>query len=550
MIHTLAAGQNGCKTVLGGILYLRWTMGFAERFLLMLLVIAAFASTLGYDPLALLLPGLGGYILPGVLALGLLLLIVRRSQRLEQQMAQVLEDLEAARQQHHTVVAQFAALGPQTAQRAAAVQHMQQSLAQNELLLPGRLLLLQRRHEEAMKVFQEAVAAHPESQEAHWLLGESLLEAKRYVEALPHLLTGLAEHNVRRLTLVAQCEQALGRYAEAEGHLLRLIELRGEARQEDLVTLGAVQSEVEPARARETLTQALALNPYNSVARYQLIELEIRTGTYERAIDLATEGLHRNPADVGCCVSRAEAYFRRGSPEDETRILDDLATAQVKNRKDYNIYRLRGALYQRRASRMTVAAESQRALQQALEAYEDGLANVPPKFHAHLLAAESRVLLQLKRFEDAAARAQRAVEHYPGHVSNHLALAFAKLASQQWKAAAQAADRGQQWAGWGGRVWLTAISLFANAFVGRDATALHQKCAALAADLKAADRHFALSESWEVVRTVLSEAANQAPEAWSSVVIDTIALLERTITPEQYQHKWGSTRAANEIGVA
>jgi tetratricopeptide (TPR) repeat protein len=291
---------------------------------------------------------------------------------------------------------------------------------------------------------------------------------------------------------------------------------------------------------------ALALNPYNSVARYQLIELEIRTGAYEHAIALATEGLQRNPADVGCCVSRAEAYFRRARPEDEASVLDDLATAQAKNRKDYNIYRLRGALYQRRATRMPTMAESQAFLHRALEAYEDGLTNVPPKFHAHLLAAESRVLLQLKRFEDAAARAQRAVEHYPGHVSNHLALAFARLALQQWKTAADAADKGIQWAGWGGRVWLTAISLFANAFLGNDTGVLRQKCTTLAADLKTHDRHFALSENWEVIRAVLHDTASQVPDLRGRLVIDTIALLERVITPEQYQQKWGQSKTTDE----
>jgi tetratricopeptide (TPR) repeat protein len=525
-------------------------MVFSERFLLILLVVAVFVSGLGYDPLARLFPGMGGYILPGVLALGLLLVFMRRIRRLETQVTQVLQELQSAHEQHRATVAQLDAMAAQTDDLSTAVGQMQRDVGQRDLLLPGRLLLLQRRYEEAAKMFQEAVTSHPDSREAHWLLGESCFEAKHYAEALPHLLAGLVEHDVRRLTTVAQCEQVLGRYTEAEAHFLRLIELRGEDRQEDLVALGAVQSEVAPERARATLTRALALNPYNSVARYQLIELEIRTEAYEYAIELATEGLHRNPADVGCCVSRAEAYFRRGRLEDEAGILDDLITAQTKNRRDYNIYRLRGALYQRRASRTADPVGSQRALHQALEAYEDGLTNVPPKFHAHLLAAESRVLLQLKRFEDAAARAQRAVEHYPGHVSNHLALAFAKLASQQWRAAAQAADKGMQWAGWGGRVWLTAISLFANAFIGRDAAALRQKCAVLAADLKADDRHFALSESWEVVRTVLHETANKAPDGWDRLVTDTIALLERTITPEQYQHKWGHTKAADGTGVA
>src|SRR5262249_60347788 len=199
-----------------------------------------------------------------------------------------------------------------------------------------------------------------------------------------HLRTGLVADDVTQLLLLAQCEQALGYSTEAEAHLLRMIEVRGETRQEDLVALASVQSELEPERARHSLTQALALNPYNSAIRYQLIDVELRLGAYEQAIALATDGVTRNPADVGCCVSRAEAYFRRGRGEDEEHVLRDLATAQAKNSKDYNIYRLRGALYQRRASRAQQSAEGHRFLHQALEAYTEGITVVPPKFHAHL----------------------------------------------------------------------------------------------------------------------------------------------------------------------
>jgi hypothetical protein len=147
-------------------------------------------------------------------------------------------------------------------------------------------------------------------------------------------------------------------------------------------------------------------------------------------------------------------------------------------------------------------------------------------------------LLQLKRFEEATVQAQRAVDHYPGHVSNHLALAFAKLASRQWRAAALTAERGMQWAGWGGRVWLTAISLFANAMLGSETSTLRQKCAALATDLATDDRRFALSETWDVVREVLQKTADSAADARGALVADTIALLERTLTPEQYRRRW------------
>ena len=87
---------------------------------------------------------------------------------------------------------------------------LQDTLAHYEWLLPGKILLWQRRPEDAVKALQSAVAQHPEHRAGRWALGEALHGAKRYPEALPHLLAGLAEDNVRQLSLVAQCEQALG----------------------------------------------------------------------------------------------------------------------------------------------------------------------------------------------------------------------------------------------------------------------------------------------------------------------------------------------------
>ncbi len=509
-----------------------------QRVLFFLSVLAILASGLGYDPLAMLVPSVAPYTLPGVLVMAFLLVQMLYTHSLERSVKQARTHYEARQDTWHTIPARLNDVVSQTTQLSATLDAVQQELIERKLLLPGELFLLQRRYDEAVKALQQTLEQRSDSAEAHWLLGEALFGLKRYVEALPHLHTGLVTNDANRLTLVAQCEQALGHYVEAEQHLLQLLGVRGEARQEDLVALGVVQSELEPTRAAETLAQALELNPFNSGARYPLIDLNMRTEDYAQAITLATEGLARNPADTGCFVSRAEAYFRRGGVEDEKDILHDLTLAQTKNRKDYNIYRLRGALHQRQATRTTNQAERHRALRQAVEAYEEGLTHVPSKFHAHLLAAESRVLLQLKHFNDAAKMAQRAVEHHPGHVSNHLALALAQLAARQWRAASHATDRGMQWAGWGGRIWLTAIAIFANACRGVAPAELRQKCALLARELEVDGRHFALSETWDVVRDVLQEAISGAPHAGAPLVQDTIALLEKTISPAEYRRTW------------
>jgi hypothetical protein len=104
-----------------------------------------------------------------------------------------------------------------------------------------------------------------------------------------------------------------------------------------------------------------------------------------------------------------------------------------------------------------------------------------------------------------------------------------------------------QWAGWGGRVWLTAIGLFANAMLGSETTSLRQKCAVLATDLATDDRRFALSESWDVVREVLQKTADSAADARGALVIDTIALLERRLAPAQYRRRWVATEGTENL---
>jgi tetratricopeptide (TPR) repeat protein len=507
-----------------------------QRILLILTLLTTIVGGFDLNPLTIILPGVAPFLLPGVCLVAFLGVHLTHTHALTQAWTQAETDREA----WHEVTTQLAVMQQTVTHLTEAAQTTQQTLSEYETLLPGRLLLLQRRYEEAVKTLQQNVEQLPTSLDARWLLGEALFGLKRYTEALPHLHAGLVVENEHRLALMAQCEQALGHYEDAEQRIMRLIDIRGEARQEDLVTLGSIQSASDPQRAADTLEQALALNPLNSAARYQLIELKMRTGAYEEAIELATEGLERNPTDIGCFVSRAEAYFRRGWTEDEKAILHDLMLAQAKNRKDYNIYRLRGALYQRQASRADNATDIRQALQHALEAYEEGLRNAPGKFQAHLLAAESRILLQLRRFSEAVKTAQRAVEHHPGHVSNHLALALAQLAARQWRAVTRTTGKGMQWAGWGGRIWLTAISIFAHACAGVDPETLRAQCTALATELDGDKRDFTLSETWETVRDVLRESTIGIGDANGTLVRDTIALLESTMSPREYRHTWGT----------
>jgi tetratricopeptide (TPR) repeat protein len=511
-------------------------------------VFAILLSGLGYDPLALLIPGMAPNIFPALLIVALLYQHMNATARLSRQHRRELDNViqEVQSEQNHTA-GRLDSVDDATARLSAATRTLQQTLAEQETLIPAKVLLLQHRYDDVVQLLQDSLERSSANAEACWLLGEALVGNKRYAEALSHLQAGLVDDDIHRLTVLAQCEQALGQHADAEHHLLQLIELRGEKRQQDLVALGAVQSEIAPERATDTLSQALHLNPYNSAARYQLMELKMRTGAYDDAIRLAQEGLDRNASDIGCFVSRAEALYRRGHDEDEHDILQDLTLAQAKNRRDYNIYRLRGALHQRQANRADNPNERREALRLAIEAYEDGLTHVPAKFQAHLLAAESRVFLQLKRFTDAVKSAQCAVDHSSGHVSNHLALALARLAAGHWRSSAQAAEQGLPWAGWGGRIWLTAISIFAHACGGAAPETLQEQCVALCREIGSDSRRFELSDTWSVVREVLSETRSKATASGHALVRDTIALLEHAISPDDYRRTWGDMRNTHDM---
>jgi hypothetical protein len=126
-------------------------------------------------------------------------------------------------------------------------------------------------------------------------------------------------------------------------------------------------------------------------------------------------------------------------------------------------------------------------------------------------------------------------------VSNYLALATAQLAAKHWPQAIQAAERGMQWAGWGGRIWLSAITIFASLFTGEALDLVRQRCTTLADELKTESRHFALGENWSVVRETLQEAMRSVPDTSRRLLItETIALLEGTVPVEQYRHKWAA----------
>jgi tetratricopeptide (TPR) repeat protein len=221
--------------------------------LLILGVLGTLASGLAYAPLVRFVSGMSRTALLLFLTLGCLSILLVRLYRLERTVSQMQEQHKALQAQLHNASARLEAVTAEVPQLTQALHDVQQAMAHSEWVWPGKLLLAQRRYDEAIKVFQDVLPRAPTHPRLHWSLGEALYGARRYAEALPHLRAGLVADDVTHLALLAQCEQALGHYTEAETHLLRVLEGRAEVRQDDLMALATVQSELEPARARQTL---------------------------------------------------------------------------------------------------------------------------------------------------------------------------------------------------------------------------------------------------------------------------------------------------------
>lgn len=497
----------------------------------------------GITPFAAWLPG--QLTASTVLAIALLGVLLARVEGIEGRVTEAMKHFSPAEETLRQTLARVDAVTGEAKVLSAELERLREKIAQSDVLLPGRLALMQKRFDQAAELFEEVLERGADNREAKWLLGVALFRSRKAREALPYLKAALVDTDPDQLQLLAQCEHFLGHHREAEAHALRAIDIRRPAPQELVALLGSIQGELDPDRARATLKEALGVYPRSSPIRHELVKLEIDTSNYDAAIDIATEGVRLNDRDAGALIDRAEARLRRGREDDEPDVLNDLDQAERLHRRDANLYRQRGELYLRQASRATDSAERQRLLREAIGAYDAGIANIKPGWlQAALLTSKSRVLLFLDDYDGGAAAAKAAVEVQPGHVSNHIALALARLAAGKWQPAVIAADAGQNVGGWAGRVILTAVKVIGLAMAGVDPEDLAPHCRNMAEELERGAGKFTPSEAWAVVKNSVLTRAPTLGGSGGDLITDTVRLLDSQMPIAQFRAKWTVSKPA------
>src|SRR5207253_5480344 len=126
--------------------------------LLILGVLGTLGSGVGYTPLAQFISGIPLTTLALLALLGCLSILLGRVHRLEQTVSQMQGHSRTLHAQLQETSERLQAVTAEVQLGTQALLDMQQAMARSEWLWPGKLLLSQRRYDEAIKMFQEALA--------------------------------------------------------------------------------------------------------------------------------------------------------------------------------------------------------------------------------------------------------------------------------------------------------------------------------------------------------------------------------------------------------
>jgi tetratricopeptide (TPR) repeat protein len=127
--------------------------------------------------------------------------------------------------------------------------------------------------------------------------------------------TSAAEPKGHRWVAYAICLLRLGMRGEAQRALERALECEPDFDEASL-NLGWLLLEEEPSKAKQCFQRAADLDPNWPANRSGLADLALHERDYERAVDLAREGLSIDPESRHCHSSLAEALEKLGQFEE------------------------------------------------------------------------------------------------------------------------------------------------------------------------------------------------------------------------------------------
>jgi tetratricopeptide (TPR) repeat protein len=178
----------------------------------------------------------------------------------------------------------------------------------------GRVLLVHGRPEAALAHFQRALALAPGSADVEYAVGQALVDAKRYKEAIPHLQEALRT-GVRVDLAGYDLARALAGAGDRAGALQTLQAVRPENPNDaaSYSILGQLAMQLEsPSLAAAFFTEAVRASPRSSRPHQDLGLALAMMGRYPEAIARFEQGIAIDPRDPAAHLNLAVAYAETG----------------------------------------------------------------------------------------------------------------------------------------------------------------------------------------------------------------------------------------------
>lgn len=284
--------------------------------------------------------------------------------------------------------------------------------------------------------------------------------------------------------------------------------------------------------------QALINKARNSV------DGEEKLRTYTEAIEVFDQAINLNPTPGDYYTFRAIAYAERNRPGDWDKAVENWKEAKTRVPRDTKPWETMGdAIYQRAIS-LPAGTHRDEGLKEALNNYTEALKRTTAEPYKPVLRNKRSVVYQLLgEFEKAFSETKAGVQENPNYAQNFMALATAAISAFAWKEAINAASSGiaivEEEEGRAGTIWCLLFRIIGRCGDYQPLQNSLEDCKRLVDELENCQDFDPTRWEWPVAK----ERLEQAMRDWSAdiayLVRDSTALVEKDLSPFQYQAKYG-----------
>jgi tetratricopeptide (TPR) repeat protein len=325
----------------------------------------------------------------------------------------------------------------------------------------GRALYSAGRPADAVQRLEAGLAAHPESLELSFWLGNVLVAAGRADEGVGRLerVVGASEAFPEASLVLGNHAYKQNDFARAAGHLATYVK----ARPDDVNargTLGNAYFRLERyGDARGEFEAVERQSPGNIQVLVNLGNCHAQLGEYARAVEVLQKALQKDPSRESITFNLGQAYFQWGKWAEAARWFSDYTKRQPEAFNGH--YFLGSALFEQGRDDDALAALTAAKQRKpdvaivhyklgqvnlrkgALEAAETALAEAGrlAPTDAWVLSAQGTLARRRGQFEQAVALHERAVERVGDKARLHANLALSRAAAGRLDAAEAALDR-------------------------------------------------------------------------------------------------------------